>query len=204
MNPIVFALRRPITVMVLVVAVALGQRPGRDADADRHLPQPEPAGHLRRPALRRHGPGADGRACSPTTTSITSSTSTASTTSRAENIQGMALMKLYFHPGTNMAQAMAETIGYVNRSRAFMPPGTVLAVHHALRHRQRAGRLPGALQRDQDRSARSRTRRCSRSGRCSPACRASRRRRRSAATSGPSSSASIPTGCGPTRCRPTR
>jgi multidrug efflux pump subunit AcrB len=37
----------------------------------------------------------------------------------------MALMKLYFHPGTNMAQAMAETIGYVTRSRAFMPPGTV-------------------------------------------------------------------------------
>ena len=37
----------------------------------------------------------------------------------------MALMKLFFHPGTNMAQAMAETIGYVNRSRAFMPPGTV-------------------------------------------------------------------------------
>ena len=34
-------------------------------------------------------------------------------------------MKLYFHPGTDMAQAMAETVGYVNRSRAFMPPGTV-------------------------------------------------------------------------------
>ena len=34
-------------------------------------------------------------------------------------------MKLYFHPGTDMAQAMAETINYVNRSRAFMPPGTV-------------------------------------------------------------------------------
>ncbi len=34
-------------------------------------------------------------------------------------------MKLFFHPGTNMAQAMAETINYVNRSRAFMPPGTV-------------------------------------------------------------------------------
>ena len=43
----------------------------------------------------------------------------------SRNIQGMALMKLFFHPGTNMAQAMAETIGYVNRSRAFMPPGTV-------------------------------------------------------------------------------
>ncbi len=43
----------------------------------------------------------------------------------SRNIQGMSLMKLYFHPGTNMAQAMAETINYVNRARAFMPPGTV-------------------------------------------------------------------------------
>ncbi|MGE3778309.1 MAG: efflux RND transporter permease subunit [Pirellulaceae bacterium] len=43
----------------------------------------------------------------------------------SRNIQGMALMKLYFHSGTNMAQAMAETINYVNRSQAFMPPGTV-------------------------------------------------------------------------------
>lgn len=43
----------------------------------------------------------------------------------SKNIQGMALMRLYFHPGTDMAQAMAETINYVNRSRAFMPPGTV-------------------------------------------------------------------------------
>ena len=43
----------------------------------------------------------------------------------SKNVQGMSLMKLYFHPGTDMAQAMAETVGYVNRSRAFMPPGTV-------------------------------------------------------------------------------
>jgi len=43
----------------------------------------------------------------------------------SRNVQGTALMRLYFHPGTNMAQAMAETINYVNRSRAFMPPGTV-------------------------------------------------------------------------------
>jgi len=43
----------------------------------------------------------------------------------SRNVQGMSLMRLYFHPGTNMAQAMAETINYVNRSRAFMPPGTV-------------------------------------------------------------------------------
>jgi len=43
----------------------------------------------------------------------------------SRNIQGMALMKLTFHSGTDMAQAMAETINYVNRSRAMMPPGTV-------------------------------------------------------------------------------
>lgn len=43
----------------------------------------------------------------------------------SRNIQGVALMKLSFHPGTDMAQAMAETINYVNRSQAFMPPGTV-------------------------------------------------------------------------------
>src|SRR6267154_6082451 len=43
----------------------------------------------------------------------------------SRNIQGVALMKLFFHPGTDMAQAMAETINYVNRARAFMPPGTV-------------------------------------------------------------------------------
>jgi len=34
-------------------------------------------------------------------------------------------MKLQFHPGTDMSQAMAETVAYVNRARAFMPPGTV-------------------------------------------------------------------------------
>jgi multidrug efflux pump subunit AcrB len=43
----------------------------------------------------------------------------------SKNVQGVALMKLFFHPDTNMAQAMAETVQYVNRARAFMPPGTV-------------------------------------------------------------------------------
>jgi multidrug efflux pump subunit AcrB len=43
----------------------------------------------------------------------------------SKSIQGAALMKLVFYPGTDMAQAMSETIGYVNRARAFMPPGTV-------------------------------------------------------------------------------
>src|SRR6184192_1732047 len=43
----------------------------------------------------------------------------------SRSIQGVGLVKLQFHPGTNMAQAMAETVSYVNRARAFMPTGTV-------------------------------------------------------------------------------
>src|SRR5712675_1929049 len=43
----------------------------------------------------------------------------------SQSIQGAALMKLVFHPGTDMSQAMAQTVGYVNRARAFMPPGAV-------------------------------------------------------------------------------
>ncbi len=43
----------------------------------------------------------------------------------SKSIQGASIMKLEFYPGTDMNQAMTETVGYVNRSRAFMPPGTV-------------------------------------------------------------------------------
>lgn len=43
----------------------------------------------------------------------------------SKSIQGAALMKLVFHEGVDMNQAMAQTVGYVNRARAFMPPGAV-------------------------------------------------------------------------------
>jgi multidrug efflux pump subunit AcrB len=43
----------------------------------------------------------------------------------SKSIQNNALLKLNFHAGTDMAEAMAQVIGYVNRARAFMPPGTV-------------------------------------------------------------------------------
>jgi len=43
----------------------------------------------------------------------------------SKSIQGAALIKIEFNEGTDMSQAMAEVVGYVNRSRAFMPPGTV-------------------------------------------------------------------------------
>src|SRR5216684_3085815 len=36
----------------------------------------------------------------------------------AKSIQGTALLRLTFHPGTNMSEALAQTISYVNRARA--------------------------------------------------------------------------------------
>ena len=42
----------------------------------------------------------------------------------SKSVQGVSLIKLQFHEGTDMAGAMAETISYVNRARSFMPPGT--------------------------------------------------------------------------------
>jgi multidrug efflux pump subunit AcrB len=43
----------------------------------------------------------------------------------SKSIQNVGLLKLFFHPGTDMSQALAQTVSYVERSRAFMPPGTV-------------------------------------------------------------------------------
>ena len=43
----------------------------------------------------------------------------------SKSIQNVGLLKLTFHPGTDMSQALAQTISYVDRARAFMPPGTV-------------------------------------------------------------------------------
>jgi multidrug efflux pump subunit AcrB len=124
MNPIVFALRRPVTVVVAMIALAGGgalawSRMKVDVFPSLNLPViyvAQPYGGLDPAQMEglitnyyeyhflyiggiHHV--------------------------ESKNVQGVALMKLYFHPGTDMAQAMAETVGYVNRSRAFMPPGTV-------------------------------------------------------------------------------
>src|SRR5437763_5455693 len=123
-NPIVFALRRPYTVMVGVLAIVLGSalavtRMKIDIFPSLNLPViyvAQPYGGLDPAQMEGlitnyyeyhflYISGIDHV--------------------ESKNVQGVALMKLYFHPGTDMAQAMAETIQYVNRSRAFMPPGTV-------------------------------------------------------------------------------
>src|SRR5205823_4905937 len=124
MNPIIFAMRHPITMMVSVLAVVLGAvlavfRMPVDIFPDLNTPViyvAQPYG------------GMDPQQMEGFLTNyyeyhflyITGIDHVES-----KNIQGVALMKLFFHPGTNMAGAMAETVSYVNRPRSFMPPGTV-------------------------------------------------------------------------------
>ncbi len=43
----------------------------------------------------------------------------------SQSIQGMAMLKLYFHPGTDIAQSMAQVTAMAFRATAFMPPGTL-------------------------------------------------------------------------------
>ncbi len=142
MNPIIFALRRPLTVMVTLVAIALACFLAiRPKSVDVYLANYGVELPVRRMAVdifpsldlpviyvaQTYG-GMDPAQMEGLLTNyyeyhflyITGIHHVES-----KNVQGTALMKLFFHPGTNMAQAMAETINYVNRSRAFMPPGTV-------------------------------------------------------------------------------
>src|SRR3954467_12192860 len=123
MNPIVFAMRRPFTVMVAVVALALGSglaiwRMPVDIFPNLNLP----VIYVAQPYGGMDPAQMEGLLTNYYEYHFLYIGGIHHVESR--NIQGVALMKLFFHPGTNMAQAMAETIGYVNRSRAFMPPGT--------------------------------------------------------------------------------
>ena len=43
----------------------------------------------------------------------------------SQSIQGMAMLKIYFHPGTDIAQATAQTTAMAFRATSFMPPGTL-------------------------------------------------------------------------------
>ena len=77
-----------------------------------------------------------------------------------KSIQGNGLLKLTFHPGTDMSEALAQTISYVNRAHAFMPfgavnpfvirfdAGTVPVAHLQRRRRSRPNALPPASKRN--------------------------------------------------------
>ncbi len=112
MNPIAFAMRRPLTVMVLVVAVALGSvlavtRMSIDIFPNLNLP----VIYVAQPYGGMDPAQMEGLITNYYEYHFLYISGIHHVESR--NVQGMAVMKLSFHPGTNMAQAMAETIGYV-------------------------------------------------------------------------------------------
>jgi multidrug efflux pump subunit AcrB len=124
MNPIVFALRHPFVVMVGVVALVLGAGVSvRRMPVDIFPDLNTPVIYVAQPYGGMDPQQMEGFLTYYYEYHFLYITGIHHVESR--NIQGVALLKLYFHPGTNIAQAMAETVNYVNRSRSFMPPGTV-------------------------------------------------------------------------------
>jgi multidrug efflux pump subunit AcrB len=117
------ALRRPLTVLVLVIAVALGafvaiQRMARDV----FPPLGIPTIYVAQPFGGMDPAQMEGYLTYYYEYHFLYITGIEHVESRS--IQGASLMKLQFHPGTDMAAAMSEVVTYVNRARAFMPAGT--------------------------------------------------------------------------------
>src|SRR5256714_1539256 len=124
MNLVSASLRRPITVLVLVLAVCLGgwlgiQRMSRDI----FPPLGIPTIYVAQPYGGMDPAQMEGYLTYYYEYHFLYITGIEHVESKS--IQGNAIIKLQFHPGTDMAQANAETVAYGNRARAFMPPGTV-------------------------------------------------------------------------------
>ena len=124
MNPISAAMRRPVTVMVLIAGVAFAGLLAVDRmKVDIFPPLDLPVIYVCQPYGGMDPQQMEGLIANYYEYHILYVGGIHHVESR--NVTGMSLIKLYFHPGTDMAQAMAETVAAVNRSRAFMPPGTV-------------------------------------------------------------------------------
>jgi multidrug efflux pump subunit AcrB len=124
MNPIVFALRRPYTVMVGVVAVVIAALLAVSrSKVDVFPPLNTPVIYVCQPYGGMNPQQMEGLLTTYYEYHFLYVNGIEHVESK--NIQGMTLIKLYFHPGTDMGEAMAETVAAVNRSRFMMPPGTV-------------------------------------------------------------------------------
>src|SRR6188508_940964 len=124
MNIVSTSLRRPLTVVVLVLAVCMGgmlgvQRMARDIFPSLGIPTI----YVAQPFGGMDPAQVEGYLTYYYEYHFLYITGIEHVESKS--IQGASLMKLQFHPGTDMSVAMAETVAYVNRARAFMPPGTV-------------------------------------------------------------------------------
>ena len=98
--------------------------PGLDADAHRYFPGPQSPRHLCRAALWRHEPAANRRVCF-VLLRISLPLYQRDPERGSEVYPGQRVAQAHFLSGHGHEQALAQTISYVNRAHAFMPPGTV-------------------------------------------------------------------------------
>jgi multidrug efflux pump subunit AcrB len=124
MNLVQFALRRPYTILVAILGIALGAFLGlRNMPEDVFPPLGVPTIYVAQPYGGMDPAQMEGFLTYYYEYHFLYITGIEHVESKS--IQGAALIKLQFYPGTDMSQAMSETVSYVNRARAFMPPGTV-------------------------------------------------------------------------------
>ena len=124
MNIVQSAMRRPLTVIVIVVAMGLGAWLGlRQMTRDIFPPLGVPTIYVAQPYGGMDAAQMEGYLTYYYEYHFLYITGIEHVESKS--IQGASLIKLQFHPGMDMSQALSETISYVNRARAFMPPGTV-------------------------------------------------------------------------------
>jgi len=124
MNPIIFALRHPIAVMVGIVAIVCGSIVAANRMKIDIFPAlNNPVIYVCQPYGGMSPKQMEGLLTNYYEFHFLYVSGIHHVESR--NINGMAMMKLFFHPGTDMAQAMGETVASVNRARFMMPPGTV-------------------------------------------------------------------------------
>src|SRR5690242_16916528 len=124
MNLVHFALRRPYTVLVLVLGVIVGAVLGiRSMAKDVFPPLGVPTIYVAQPYGGMDPAQMEGFLTYYFEYHFLYITGIEHVESKS--IEGAAIIKLQFYPGTDMSQAMSETVANVNRARAFMPPGTV-------------------------------------------------------------------------------
>ena len=130
MNLVSAALRRPLTVMVLIVAVSLGawlalQKMARDI----FPPLGIPTIYVAQPYGGMDPAQMEGYLTYYYEYHFLYITGIEHVESKS--IQGASIMKLQFHPGTDMSSALSEVVAYVNRAR-FHACGCAGAIYHAL------------------------------------------------------------------------
>src|SRR5689334_5347776 len=123
MNLVTFAMRRPLTVIVLVIAIVLGAWFAlRKMSRDIFPPLGIPTIYVAQPYGGMDPAQMEGYLTYYYEYHFLYITGIEHVESKS--IQGASIMKLQFHPGTDMSAALSETVAYVNRARAFMPAGT--------------------------------------------------------------------------------